>query len=87
MFGFQTARKQIQIGPGLTPAHAEWTARFAASRQREPESSHNSVPSSKQGGFRATAGTTKTNWIKLPRPRRKTLLAQAPARTPTKPSW
>jgi hypothetical protein len=54
MFGFQNARKQIQVGPSSqTPA--EWSLDLQPFRQREPRE----VGQRPQGGFRATAGTTE----------------------------
>ncbi len=56
MFGFQTARKQIQVGPGSPPA--DLSLELQPLRQREPrEPAQRSQQ--QQGGFRATAGTTE----------------------------
>ena len=51
MFGFQTARKQIQIGPGLQPA--DW------SLELQPRLRDFAQRPQQQAGFRATAGTTE----------------------------
>jgi len=56
MFGFQNARKQIQVGPGSQPT--EWSLELQPLRQREPRESAQR-PQAGQGGFRATAGTTE----------------------------
>jgi hypothetical protein len=60
MFGFQTARKQIQIGPGPSQSQppAEWSLELQPLRQREPRESAQQR-AQQQGGFRATAGTTE----------------------------
>jgi len=50
MFGFQTARKQIQVGPS-SQAPADWSLDLQPFRQQRPQP--------QQGGFRATAGTTE----------------------------
>ena len=55
MFGFQTARKQIQVGPGSPPA--DWSLELQPLRQREPREL--AQRPQQQGGFRATAGTTE----------------------------
>jgi hypothetical protein len=52
MFGFQTTRKQIQVGPGLQPT--EWSLELQP-RPRE----FAQRPQQQQGGFRAAAGTTE----------------------------
>jgi carboxypeptidase family protein/TonB-dependent receptor-like protein len=52
MFGFQTARKQIQVGSVSQPA--EWSLELQP-RQRE----FAQRPQQQQGGFRAAAGTTE----------------------------
>jgi trimeric autotransporter adhesin len=55
MFGFQTARKQIQAGPGSPPA--DFSLELQPLRQREPREL--AQRSQQQGGFRATVGTTE----------------------------
>jgi trimeric autotransporter adhesin len=59
MFGFQTARKQIQVGPGLTPSPqpTEWSLELQPLRQREPRE-FTQRPQQQPAGFRA-AGTTE----------------------------
>ncbi len=62
MFGFQTARKQIQVGPSSPNSQsrtpAEWSLDLQPLRQREPREV-GQRPQQQQGGFRATAGTTE----------------------------
>jgi hypothetical protein len=60
MFGFQNARKQIQVGPGLPQGQqpTEWSLELQPLRQREPrEVAQRSQQ--QQGGFRAAAATTE----------------------------
>jgi trimeric autotransporter adhesin len=59
MFGFQTARKQIQVGPeNKTATPTDWTLELQPLRQREPRE-FAQRPGQQQGGFRAAAGTTE----------------------------
>lgn len=58
MFGFQTARKQVEIGPGSQPA--AWSLDLQP-REREPREfaqRPQQQPQRQQGGFRAATGVT-----------------------------
>jgi trimeric autotransporter adhesin len=55
MFGFQTARKQIQIGAGSQPT--EWSLELQPLRREPREFAQR--PQQQPGGFRAAAGTTE----------------------------
>ena len=58
MFGFQNARKQIQVAAGLQPT--EWSLDLQPQRQREPrEVGQRPQQQGGQGGFRATTATTE----------------------------
>ena len=61
MFGFQTARKQIQIGPGSQPT--EWSLELQPLRQNEPREL--AQRPQQQGGFRASAVTTENELDQL----------------------
>jgi len=71
MFGFQTARKQIQIGPGSLPA--EWSLDLQP-RTRE----FAQRPQQQQGGFRAAAGTTENELDQIAASPPQDATAQAP---------
>ncbi len=59
MFGFQTARKQIAVGPALPQGQqSEWSLELQPQRQREPREVAQR-PQQQQGGFRAAAATTE----------------------------
>jgi len=59
MFGFQNARKQIQVAAGLQPT--EWSLELQPQRQREArEVGQRPQQQGGQGGFRATTATTET---------------------------
>jgi hypothetical protein len=62
MFGFQTARKQIQVAPGSHPT--EWSLDLQTVRQREPREPGQGSQR-QQGGFRAAAGTTENELDQL----------------------
>lgn len=56
MFGFQTAHKQVQVGPGSQPT--EWSLELQTARPREPRE-FAGRPGQQQGGFRSTAQNTE----------------------------
>ena len=56
MFGFQSARKQIQAGAAAQPT--VWSLELQPLRQREPRE-FAQRPQQQAGGFRAAAGTTE----------------------------
>ncbi|MGB6943256.1 MAG: carboxypeptidase regulatory-like domain-containing protein, partial [Bryobacteraceae bacterium] len=56
MFGFQTARKQIQAGAAAQPT--AWSLELQPLRQREPREVAQR-PQQQAGGFRAAAGSTE----------------------------
>jgi len=60
MFGFQNARKQIQIGAGSSQGSqpTEWSLELQPLRQREPREGAQR-PQQPQSGFRATAQNTE----------------------------
>jgi trimeric autotransporter adhesin len=80
MFGFQTARKQIQIGPGPSQSQppVEWSLELQPLRQREPRESAQQRPQQQQGGFRATAGTTENELDQIAASAPPDTTAQAP---------
>ena len=80
MFGFQTARKQVQIGPGLSQSHtpAEWSLELQPLRQREPRELGQQRPQQQQGGFRAAAGTTENELDQIAAAAPQDTTAQAP---------
>ena len=71
MFGFQTAHKQIQIGPDRKPGRV---ALELQPRQREPQRAGAASPAATRRLPRS-AGTTPTSWNSWRRPRRKIPLA------------
>lgn len=56
MFGFQTAHKQVQVGPASQPT--EWSLELQTARPREPRE-FAGRPQQQQGGFRAAAQNTE----------------------------
>jgi hypothetical protein len=78
MFGFQTARKQIEVGPGPSQNQppVEWALDLQP-RQREPREPGQQRPQ-QQGGFRAAAGTTENELDQIAASAPQDTTAQAP---------
>jgi len=78
MFGFQAARKQIQVGPGSSPsqAPAEWSLDLQPLRREPREVGQR--PQQQPRGFRATAGTTENELDQIAASTPQDITAQAP---------